>query len=247
MTDHELRNFIDALLEEVYSYDNAHRAAYLKLEDQLIAALAALDEQTLDTTTAPHLKCDGTVEWRDDAGDLHRLDGPAVVYASGHAEFWLHGIEMPERHYDALLDLPDAVRERALYLITFSGRTVDAAIEAALRTESVHDFYADRRPDAEAAFDQALSRLRRRAEAANPLTGNEAAQTVRDELDAGRRVFGHTTLDDPYTLQLHFASDIDELYPLRARLTIDETADIPVDLVLDTLNFNMTCYELRYS
>lgn len=29
--------------------------------------------------------------FRDEAGELHRLDGPAVIYVDGSREYWVHG------------------------------------------------------------------------------------------------------------------------------------------------------------
>lgn len=37
------------------------------------------------------LGVDGTVEWRDDEGRLHRSGGPARVFASGREEWFRHG------------------------------------------------------------------------------------------------------------------------------------------------------------
>jgi hypothetical protein len=31
---------------------------------------------------------DGSKLWRNANGDLHRVDGPAVIYADGHKEWW---------------------------------------------------------------------------------------------------------------------------------------------------------------
>ena len=39
---------------------------------------------------------DGTTEWRNEAGDLHREDGPAVIYPHGRREWWRNG----RRHRD---------------------------------------------------------------------------------------------------------------------------------------------------
>jgi len=37
------------------------------------------------------ISLDGTIEWRNDAGQLHRVDGPAREWADG-SKFWLlHG------------------------------------------------------------------------------------------------------------------------------------------------------------
>ena len=32
------------------------------------------------------------VRWVDEYGHLHRTDGPAVEYVSGHKEWWVHGV-----------------------------------------------------------------------------------------------------------------------------------------------------------
>jgi hypothetical protein len=34
---------------------------------------------------------DGTKVWRNKNGDLHREDGPAIIWASGDKEWWLNG------------------------------------------------------------------------------------------------------------------------------------------------------------
>ena len=30
-------------------------------------------------------------DWRNEQGDLHRVDGPAVEWADGSSSWWLHG------------------------------------------------------------------------------------------------------------------------------------------------------------
>lgn len=47
-----------------------------------------------DTEHPTFIRADGTKEWRDADGKLHRPDGPAVIWADGTEEYWLHG----ERH-----------------------------------------------------------------------------------------------------------------------------------------------------
>ncbi len=34
---------------------------------------------------------DGVIEWRDEEGKLHRVDGPARVFPSGREEWLRHG------------------------------------------------------------------------------------------------------------------------------------------------------------
>ena len=33
---------------------------------------------------------DGTIEWRNENGELHRIDGPAVIYPRGTQSWWLN-------------------------------------------------------------------------------------------------------------------------------------------------------------
>jgi hypothetical protein len=33
-------------------------------------------------------------EWRNSQGDLHRTDGPAVVWADGRKEYWIQGVQL---------------------------------------------------------------------------------------------------------------------------------------------------------
>ena len=37
------------------------------------------------------IKADGRQEWRDNAGKLHRDDGPAIISKNGAQEYWYHG------------------------------------------------------------------------------------------------------------------------------------------------------------
>ena len=37
-------------------------------------------------------KINGRVEWRNPNGKLHRVDGPAVIYNEGHAEWRINGV-----------------------------------------------------------------------------------------------------------------------------------------------------------
>ncbi|MDY6049225.1 MAG: hypothetical protein SPI77_01425 [Corynebacterium sp.] len=39
---------------------------------------------------------DGTIVYRDENGELHREDGPAIEYDDGYKEYWHHGVEIPE-------------------------------------------------------------------------------------------------------------------------------------------------------
>ena len=40
---------------------------------------------------------DGTLEWRDEKGNLHRLDGPAMIQPDGHQEWRRHGDRVTRR------------------------------------------------------------------------------------------------------------------------------------------------------
>lgn len=49
------------------------------------------DTVTLETST-PTTRSDGTVEWRNPQGELHRAgDQPAITYPDGTQEWWQHG------------------------------------------------------------------------------------------------------------------------------------------------------------
>jgi hypothetical protein len=36
-------------------------------------------------------KCKWDIEWRNEAGELHRLDGPAINREGGHKQWWVDG------------------------------------------------------------------------------------------------------------------------------------------------------------
>ena len=42
----------------------------------------------------PHIDSDGTKYWHNKKGQLHRTDGPAIIYKSGTKTWWQNG----ERH-----------------------------------------------------------------------------------------------------------------------------------------------------
>jgi len=44
----------------------------------------------------PKIDSYGTKRWQDKVGQLHRLDGPAVIYKDGEKWWYLHGV----RHRD---------------------------------------------------------------------------------------------------------------------------------------------------
>ena len=37
----------------------------------------------------------GTVEWYNENGQRHREDGPAIEWADGTVEWWLHNVKYP--------------------------------------------------------------------------------------------------------------------------------------------------------
>jgi hypothetical protein len=39
----------------------------------------------------------GNKVWRNEVGQLHREDGPAVEYANGTKEWWMYGIEQVKK------------------------------------------------------------------------------------------------------------------------------------------------------
>lgn len=43
----------------------------------------------------------GSTWYYDSDGDLHRLDGPAVEYADGTKEYWVHGWALGEKTYNS--------------------------------------------------------------------------------------------------------------------------------------------------
>ena len=45
----------------------------------------------------------GTRRYYNHAGQLHRLEGPAVVWRSGSVQWWLNGVPYTEQDYHAQL------------------------------------------------------------------------------------------------------------------------------------------------
>lgn len=39
---------------------------------------------------------DGTIEWRDAEGELHRNDGPAAIYPDGRKAWFIEGVKVRE-------------------------------------------------------------------------------------------------------------------------------------------------------
>ena len=39
----------------------------------------------------PRVEYGNRIEWRNEEGEIHRLDGPAIEWADGTKEWWAHG------------------------------------------------------------------------------------------------------------------------------------------------------------
>ena len=42
----------------------------------------------------------GNKYFKNDKGQLHRTDGPAVEYADGYKQWWICRIKLPEKEFD---------------------------------------------------------------------------------------------------------------------------------------------------
>ena len=54
----------------------------------------------------PEITDYGTKIWRNKAGELHRVGGPAIESSYGTLSWWLFGIEFSEEQYQVCMDLP---------------------------------------------------------------------------------------------------------------------------------------------
>jgi len=51
---------------------------------------------------APEIDSDGTKRWTNDYGEIHRLAGPAIMYASGLNWWYLNGKSLSEKEFNEL-------------------------------------------------------------------------------------------------------------------------------------------------
>ena len=90
-------------------------------DDEEKSAEVSIEEELLTRTESP----DGTIEYRDSKGELHRIDGPAIEYGNGTNVWFVNGLR--HRTDGPAIEFPDG--EKWWYINGLRHRTEGPAVE----------------------------------------------------------------------------------------------------------------------